>query len=69
MSKPTKRVRADIKIEYQSTENKAEFINSVIANIVKSLELMGYPNEVINPAKGDFIRLSYSEPKPAKKRA
>lgn len=42
------------------------FVNSVIRNVVQALELQAYPNEIINPSMGDFIRVSYAEPKEVK---
>ena len=55
MSKPTIRRKGKITIKFQMTEFAAQVFTRMIEDLVSAANGKRYPNEMVNPSKGDFI--------------
>lgn len=56
-TKPTKRVKKTIKIKLQMTESRAQRFEEMLDIFLEATRLQPYPNEMISPAKGDFVEM------------
>lgn len=63
MSKPTKRVRVRVTIDYQMTESRAARVKSILMHVITAFIKSPYPYEYISQGKGDYIAIQFSEPK------
>jgi len=57
----TKRVKGKITIKYQMTESRAARLEKMVELFIHAIRIQPYPNESINPDKGDYLDVVIGE--------